>query len=460
MLADRSVRARAGVIVLSLVGVMFVLLRTSSPGLGISPDSRNYLAASSSLLAGDGYQNHDGTPYVNWPPLFPTLLAAIDAAGLDPVEAGRFANAAIMGLVIFAAGQLFRMHIASTALALLGTASVLLSWSIIRTFLRLWTEPLFTLLALLFVIYLSNFLHERKMRTLLLISVLAALAWLQRYAGLTFVLTGLVLIGFWTRDTPWRERFVYSTIFGIIAATPMVIWLVRTYVVASTLTGDHGPSSYTTIEAIGKTLRSVGNWFVPADMPFSVVPMVMVLIVGLGALTLVVLRYRRGGMPRLESVRLGTVATFIVIYSVFITVMVMSGRAFEAGDRFFSPIYVFVMFFAFLGIAEISSWSDRLVQGGLRAERLYLIFGVILILAGISFNQWTLSDLFPNRTLDETDLVAIVVVQALVAIGGIGVIALRDTLAKRWSARFAIWSLSFIWLAYPLQLSVSALWRA
>ncbi len=54
-----------------IAGVLLCLVCTSRYGVGVSPDSANYLSAARSLLSGTGFRYCDGGIYTHWPPLFP-----------------------------------------------------------------------------------------------------------------------------------------------------------------------------------------------------------------------------------------------------------------------------------------------------------------------------------------------------------------------------------------------------
>jgi len=155
-----AMRTQAPFVMLGLMGALLVLLSTSRYGVGMSEDSVAYTSCARNLMSGDGYTCHyscqDSTAFVLWPPLFPTLLAALGKAGIAPLVGARFLNAIVFGLIVFASGQLFRMHMRSTALAILATTSVLLSVSLLNVSVFAWTEPLFTLLTILFAMHLGH----------------------------------------------------------------------------------------------------------------------------------------------------------------------------------------------------------------------------------------------------------------------------------------------------------------
>src|SRR5438105_13261793 len=93
---------------LAAAGFLLVLLATSRYGAGLSPDSAAYVSTARHLAAGKGYTLYSGEPYVDWGPLFPTVLAACGRLGLDPIPAARWVNAAVFGLILGVAGGWLR----------------------------------------------------------------------------------------------------------------------------------------------------------------------------------------------------------------------------------------------------------------------------------------------------------------------------------------------------------------
>ena len=134
-----DVQIQAIVVILSFVGVGTVFISTSLYGAGLSPDSVGYISAARSLLSGDGYTRYHGDVLVHWPPLFPTLLAVLGLAGIEPLVGARIINILAFGLTIFFSGQLLRMYLRSNSLVILGTASVALSLHLLYVSNMVWT---------------------------------------------------------------------------------------------------------------------------------------------------------------------------------------------------------------------------------------------------------------------------------------------------------------------------------
>ena len=82
---SRDARFRIYLLVLSAIGVVLILLTTSKYGAGVSSDAARNLSTADSLLAGRGFVDMIGGPFVLWPPLYPAIMAG----RVTPIEALR-----------------------------------------------------------------------------------------------------------------------------------------------------------------------------------------------------------------------------------------------------------------------------------------------------------------------------------------------------------------------------------
>ena len=89
----------------SVAGMLLVLIVSARVGPGVTPDSVVYLAAAESLSADGRYRRHDGRPYIEFPPLFPSAIAVATLGRASPVTAARAANAAALTARAAATGE-------------------------------------------------------------------------------------------------------------------------------------------------------------------------------------------------------------------------------------------------------------------------------------------------------------------------------------------------------------------
>jgi hypothetical protein len=144
-----------------------MLMAISLYGPGLTHDSAAYLYAAESFLKGEGFQYFGyPSPYIQWPPLYPLILAAGGALGINLVSFSGIVNAVAHGLVIFTAGYWIFRNMKNIYAAAFITAGLVFSLPLIRVSGFLWTETLFVLFALLSCIQLEKYLENHTFRSL------------------------------------------------------------------------------------------------------------------------------------------------------------------------------------------------------------------------------------------------------------------------------------------------------
>ena len=444
-----NARMQAAVLTMSTIGVAIVLLGTSRYGIGLSPDSVIYISAARSLLSGHGYLMHSGAPFVVFPPLFPTVLAGMGLLGIEPLLGARLINAIMFGLIVFAAGQLIQRHVHSRVLAVVGTASICLSLPILDVSMMAWTEPLFIVLSILFVILAARFLVERTLISLLAMSALASLCFLQRYAGITIVLTGFLLIGFTTKSISIRHRFEHLVLFGFVSLSPGIAWMIRNYILTTTLTGGRSSSEWSVLQNMRFTFDVVTRWFLPypGHTPFAI----QVAFGGLGVAILVItgifLRHRLNNRPAVEWAQTTAMGLFVVVYVSYLIVASTVIHFDTINNRLLAPIYIFVLLFMLIGAEETSTLANRLAGRISRARHLRAVVGLTLIVVGISLNELLLAKLFsPDGSLQARLRIVIGLFDISLVFSGSVIVALRR---REWLGDIVIIGLCAILLVYP-----------
>jgi len=194
-------------------------------GVMISSASLEYIQAARNLLAREGLMGIDGdSPYSDWPPLSPLLLAAASLGVFDPFDVAGPLNVVIFALTVFAVGQYLRQRLASRFLAAWGCLATALAVPL--SYWSSWahSEPLFILLVTLALIQTDRFLIEGRLRALIWAAVFSALAWQTRYIGMAVpAFVGLVLL-FQPGISP-GQRARRITAYSLIVAVPMGLWL-------------------------------------------------------------------------------------------------------------------------------------------------------------------------------------------------------------------------------------------
>ena len=146
------------VVLVALLGAAHILVRTSIYGASLDYAS-NYLSAAESLAAGEGLLSPGGGRMVIFAPFFSMAMAFLSLFGLEPVDGGRFLNAAAFGLLILASGLWLGRRLESRPIALGVAVAVMASLPLAHFASTLISEPRFTLLPLM---PLESFLNRRS----------------------------------------------------------------------------------------------------------------------------------------------------------------------------------------------------------------------------------------------------------------------------------------------------------
>ena len=89
------------------LGLVFILLTISKYGAGVSSDAARNLSTADSLLAGKGFVDMLGGPFILWPPLYPLLLAGLSLlTKWNTFQAAWYLNVALYPVNIWLSGWL------------------------------------------------------------------------------------------------------------------------------------------------------------------------------------------------------------------------------------------------------------------------------------------------------------------------------------------------------------------
>jgi hypothetical protein len=323
----------------ALIGVVLILLSTGRYGIGVSPDSVGYVAVARSLAAGKGAVLYDGSPLVDQPPLYPAMLAVIRVIfRIDPLAGSRFANAILFGLMVYLAGWVaMRQRPSSLFYAACAALATLFSRVLFTIGVMAWTEMLFAVLTLLFLVAAGKYRRSGDRSAVVWMGVLAGLACLTRYVGITLILSAFLVI-LLTRTNRPRSRWTHAALFMLIAVLPFALWIVRNRVVSGTPLGERAPATFPLPLSLQFTWRTFASWYLPVwATPHRWISAGLgAFVLGLAALGAVARRKRTEDGESDVSIPL----FFIVVY-VGVLVWTSSIAAYDRiGDRLLAPVFV------------------------------------------------------------------------------------------------------------------------
>ena len=327
---------------MAALGVAHILVRTSTYGAAITPDSIHYLSAAESIAAGMGLKVFDDGFFVDYPPFFPMLLAFIDILGIEPRESVRWVNAAVFGLIILTSGLWLLRTLASRTLALAAAALILVSLPLNSFASQAMTEVLLVLLAILALIQMGAFIGGKAhWRPVLLAAVFTALAALTRYPGITLIFAG-VAVSLLHPAVPFIARMRYAAVFGCIASLPVAAALLRRWLLEATLEAQGGVTGQGLPGSLRQAAGVAREWVVPESAPdWSAnlwIASVALLAAGAAVMLLFVFRHRRAAVPNPRTALPFVLFSLIYLASTIAFVPRLAGQPIDS--RYLLPLYV------------------------------------------------------------------------------------------------------------------------
>jgi hypothetical protein len=340
------------VILLALAGSTLVLIATVH-GAGISPDSVAYIASARNFLAGEGltlpYGPGIDTPLTHFPPLYPLLLSGGGLFGIDPLQAARWLQALLFGLLIISVGAtLYHYTRPAVGWAIGGALLTIAAPTMLTMAIMVWSEMIFLLLCLLALVLLARFLENQDRITLVASALLVGTATLTRYSGLALVFTAIVAILLLHRG-PSAKKLVNVLWFACLSLCPLLLWVLRNINLAGTATSRELAFHPIEWAHISQAIDTITGWFMlPVHLPTMVKLAVVLGLFMLLTATLLAPRLHNH-QPAVPAVLHAParshfqplIVLFILIYGAFLTFSIsLIDANTPLDERILSPVYL------------------------------------------------------------------------------------------------------------------------
>ncbi len=234
------------------LGIAAALAQTAtSPGFDatgmIYVDMARHLARGEGIVSTIYFPSHVAkfpSPIALWPPLYPAVIAAFLAVGVDAAIASRIVSVAAFGVsvgVVWVIGrEVFGEGVGTTA------ALLLMAWPVVTGIAAMaLSENLFIMFLTLSVLFSARLLRDAATPGASRLAATGGLAMagaaLTRYPGLAVMAIAGVFLLLNLEVQPWRQRFKLVTIWSVCAGVPPVLLLVRNRLVTGAFMGRGRP---------------------------------------------------------------------------------------------------------------------------------------------------------------------------------------------------------------------------
>lgn len=362
----------------SILASVLVCLFTQHSGIGISPDSVQYLSVANHIVERFSFTDFNNQPFVLFPLGYPLFLALIKAVGQIPITTFLpIANSLIFSAILFACSAILRASIKLNGVfRLLVLLLLACSPALLEVYSMLWSETLFILISLLFVFASKRYINQSTIRSLLLLAFVAAIGFFVRYVGVVFILTSCVFILF-NPQLQFKQKIIHWLLIGSIGSSLAIINLARNAMVSGTYTGVREKAIRTIWENIQDAGAVIEYWFpVPENFPLLAI-VILVLLLALAFMYFIKAIVQSQYIDRYPTI----LAVFIVVYSLFMFSIASVSRFETLSSRLLSPLFIPI-------ILLLAFWVNQLITRNTKTIRALIVIVSIAVYSLIQFHQY------------------------------------------------------------------------
>ncbi|WP_431216176.1 hypothetical protein ACQ86N_16975 [Puia sp. P3] len=202
-------------------------------------DSVVYISTAQNIHDHGAINDFSNMPVMDFPVFYPIFLSGIVfLTGKPALVFGPVLDGLLFGLVIWLCGWMMnRFSAYSRWYKWTVLLFIVLSPCLLEIYSMIWSETLFILLSVLFMIVAYRYFLTHSVRWLLAMGLIAALSCVTRYAGVSIIgLGGLLMLC--DRGLRWGvKKIVHILVFGLVSVTLLALNLYRNMRVTHTLTG-------------------------------------------------------------------------------------------------------------------------------------------------------------------------------------------------------------------------------
>jgi hypothetical protein len=223
----------------AIAGFFIIQALCAHGGIGISPDSVVYISTAQNIHDHGAINDFTNMPVMDFPAFYPVFLSALlfltghSIQAIGPMLDGAL-FAALIGLSGYLMNRFTRVSPGYKAILLL---FIVLSPCLLEIYSMIWSETLYLLLSLLFMISCFHYFRTHSIRWLLAMGGVATLSAVTRYAGVSLIATGGLLMLCDGRLRWSARKLGHMALYGFVAVSLFALNLYRNLRVTETLTG-------------------------------------------------------------------------------------------------------------------------------------------------------------------------------------------------------------------------------
>jgi len=359
-------------IVAAIAGFIIIFLFTRHGGIGVWPDSVVYLTTAENLHVNGKLADFAQNEVIEFPAFYPYFLNALTLiTGLKPLVFAPVLNAMVFALIIYLSGNIMEQFSYRSKWYKSAVLScIVLSPGLLEIYSMVCSETFFILWLLLFIMAMHQYFQSYDRKALITAAVIASLASVTRYAGITIIGTGGILL-LLNMNLPLLRKLTDILLYTVISPLLLIINLTRNYAVSGTMTGNRERS----LTSVYENLHNVGSvfydWLPFLSGHYNGAGWVAIFLIL--ALTFVCTKHflKNHSLTTYENIA----AVFSLLYVLFIVVTASISRFETLSSRLLSPVFITLIW-------NCSNWIVSLSQRINYSQKKWIVaLGAIIFLS-------------------------------------------------------------------------------
>lgn len=379
-------------LVAAIIGFVVVQLFTRYGGIGISPDSISYVGTARNVISGNGFIEFSGSPLVAFPLFYPAVLAFVMfITHSDIIPVAPVLNGLLFATLIFLSGIITeRFKYKTDTYKRIMLLIMICCPALIEIYTMLWSETLFILLSIVFIYFFQRYFKTHSVKSLLIVSGITAVAFDTRYAGITLVGTGCLLL-FFDKNLNWRRKAEHIFIFAGISISLVAANLIRNSLEKGLATGMRQKGITPLFKNVEYSGNVMSDWF---SLQFKGQIFFELLAVAVMVLFIAFFIRNFRHWKAYYSFENVTVSFFIV-YVLFIVVSSTISRYETINNRLLGPAFIPLLW---TSTCQIPKWRKQMPHKYINWIFLAFSIGISALLLGsyVAINRENLS--YMNET--------------------------------------------------------------
>jgi hypothetical protein len=328
-------------IIAAIAGFFIIYFYTRHSGIGISPDSVVYLSTARNLHTQGLPVDFDNHHLIIFPLLYPIFLNTfIFITNLDPLVFAPTLNAFLFAVSIFTCGWMierFVIHVKWYKEILLSCLA--LSPCLIEIYSMIWSETIFLFLLLLFIILLSRYLQSPSIKNLILVSCIVSLTCVTRYAGITLIGAGGLMI-ILSYQLSLQKKIAHTLIFTVISSALLIANFAHNHIHSSTLTGVREKSITSFFYNIYYFGYVLCDWLPLPENNYAIALLTAIIIIAVFTISFLKRFNKKIHFTSYENISMA----FFVVYGLFMILSATFSRYELFSSRLVSPAFIPMLF--------------------------------------------------------------------------------------------------------------------